>query len=54
MQDNVKYPLDIEMDADRCGISERELQYLFRQHLSTSPKKIYIAFRLQHAKELFL
>lgn len=54
MQENVEYPLAIETVADRCGVSERELQYLFRRHLNATPKKIYLAFRLQHAKELLL
>lgn len=54
MQDNVEYPLDIETVAERCGVSERELQYLFRRHLNNSPKKMYMAFRLQQAKELLL
>lgn len=54
MQETVEEPLDMETVADRCGISVRELQYLFQRHLNTSPKKIYMAFRLQHAKELLL
>jgi transcriptional regulator GlxA family with amidase domain len=54
MQENVESPLDIETVAERCGISIRELQYLFQRHLNTSPKKRYIALRLQHAKELLL
>lgn len=54
MQDTVEEPLEIEAVADRCGISVRELQYLFKRHLNTSPKKIYMALRLQYAKELLL
>jgi AraC family carnitine catabolism transcriptional activator len=54
MQETVEYPLDMETVAERCGISLRELQYLFQRHLNTSPKKMYMAFRLQHAKELLL
>lgn len=54
MQETVEEPLDMETVADRCGVSVRELQYLFQRHLNTSPKKIYMAFRLQHAKELLL
>ena len=54
MQETVEEPLDMAEVADRCGISLRELQYLFRRHLNTSPKKIYMALRLQQAKELLL
>ena len=54
MQDTVEEPLEMEAVADRCGISLRELQYLFKRHLNTSPKKIYMALRLQRAKELLL
>jgi AraC family carnitine catabolism transcriptional activator len=54
MQDTVEEPLDMETVAERCGVSVRELQYLFKRHLNTSPKKIYMAIRLQYAKELLL
>lgn len=52
MQENIEFPLDLDKVAERCGVSLRELQYLFNRHLSSSPKKTYMAFRLQHAKEL--
>ncbi|MGX9115850.1 GlxA family transcriptional regulator [Mesorhizobium sp. BHbsci] len=54
MQETVESPLDIDTVAQKCGISVRELQYLFQRHLSTTPKKRYIALRLQRAKELLL
>lgn len=54
MQETVEEPLEMEAVAERCGISVRALQYLFKRHLNTSPKKIYMALRLQHAKELLL
>jgi AraC family carnitine catabolism transcriptional activator len=54
MKETVEYPLEIEKVAERCGISTRELQYLFQRHLNSTPKKIYMAFRLQYAKELLL
>jgi AraC family carnitine catabolism transcriptional activator len=40
--------------AGHCGISARELQYLFRKYLKASPKTYYLTFRLQRAKELLL
>ncbi|CAN7295928.1 helix-turn-helix domain-containing protein [Rhizobium sp. LjRoot30] len=54
MEETVEEPLEMEAVADRCGVSVRELQYLFKRHLNTSPKKIYMGLRLQHAKELLL
>ncbi|WP_165823481.1 GlxA family transcriptional regulator [Metarhizobium album] len=54
MQETVEEPLEMEAVAERCGVSVRELQYLFKRHLNTSPKKIYMGLRLQHAKELLL
>ncbi|EXL10639.1 hypothetical protein BG36_01435 [Aquamicrobium defluvii] len=52
MQENIEIPLELDKVASRCGVSLRELQYLFSRHLGSTPKKTYMAFRLQHAKEL--
>lgn len=54
MQESVEEPMEMAAVASRCGVSVRELQYLFKRHLNTSPKKIYMALRLQQAKELLL
>ncbi|CAN7297179.1 helix-turn-helix domain-containing protein [Rhizobium sp. LjRoot30] len=54
MQETIEEPLSIEELAGRCGISARELQYLFRKYLKASPKSYYLTFRLQRAKELLL
>ena len=54
MQETIEDPLSIEVLAGRCGISVRELQYLFRKYLKASPKTYYVTFRLQRAKELLL
>jgi transcriptional regulator GlxA family with amidase domain len=54
MQETIEEPLSIEDLAGRCGISVRELQYLFRKYLKASPKSYYLTFRLQRAKELLL
>ena len=54
MRENLEYPLSIEAIAQRCSVSRRELQYLFQRYLNGSPKQYYMAFRLQHAKELLL
>ena len=54
MQETIEEPLSIEALAGRCGISVRELQYLFRKYLKASPKSYYLTFRLQRATELLL
>jgi AraC family carnitine catabolism transcriptional activator len=54
MQETIEEPLSIEELASRCGISVRELQYLFCKYLKASPKSHYLTFRLQRAKELLL
>lgn len=54
MQETIEEPLSMEDLARRCGISVRELQYLFRKYLKASPKSYYLTFRLQRAKELLL
>jgi len=54
MQETLEDPLNMNSIAERCGVSARELQYLFQRYLKTNPKKMYMAFRLQHAKELLL
>lgn len=54
MLDTIEEPLSIEALAERCKVSKRELQHLFRKHLKASPKNYYLTFRLQRAKELLL
>lgn len=54
MRENIEDPLSIEVIAQKCEISQRELQHLFRKHLKASPKSYYITFRLQRATELLL
>ncbi len=54
MRETIEEPLSIEALAARCNVSKRELQHLFRKHLKDSPKSYYLAFRLQHARELLL
>lgn len=54
MQETIEDPLPIQEIARRCGVSERELQYLFRKYLKASPKSYYLTFRLQRARELLL
>ena len=54
MQNSIEEPLPITKIATACGISQRELEYLFQKNLKASPKSYYTTFRLQRARELLL
>lgn len=54
MQDAIEEPRTISDIAAGCGVSQRELEHLFRKHLKASPKSYYTTFRLQRARELLL
>lgn len=54
MHETIEEPLDMRTLAGRAGVSVRELQYLFRRYLHSTPKKLYMTLRLQRAKELLL
>ena len=52
MQANLAEPLPTEDVARLVGISRRQLERLFRQHLDALPSRWYLALRLQHARQL--
>jgi len=54
MLENIEYPLSVQAISGECGVSPRELQYLFERHIGFSPKKYYLELRIQHAKHLLL
>lgn len=54
MSDNIEHPLSPSDIADEIGISTRQLERLFGQHLNCSPKKYYVDMRLQKARNLLL
>lgn len=54
MIDAMEEPLPMRSVARACGISLRELQYLFKRYLGRSPKDFYMELRLNRAKELLL
>ncbi|MBE7183246.1 MAG: helix-turn-helix domain-containing protein [Methylobacterium mesophilicum] len=54
MHETIEEPLDMGALAIRVGVSVREIQYLFRRYLHSTPKKLYMTLRLQRAKELLL
>ncbi|HOB94499.1 MAG TPA: helix-turn-helix domain-containing protein [Aquabacterium sp.] len=52
MQANLAEPLPTEEVARLVGVSRRQLERLFRQHLDALPSRWYLALRLQHARNL--
>jgi transcriptional regulator GlxA family with amidase domain len=52
MQANLAEPLPTEEVARLVGVSRRQLERLFRQHLDALPSRWYLALRLQHARTL--
>ncbi len=54
MQNNIEEPLSPSTLAQTLGISIRQLERLFQRYFSKSPKRYYMALRLQKARNLLL
>ncbi|MDZ7851710.1 MAG: helix-turn-helix domain-containing protein [Halomonas sp.] len=52
MERHLETPLGLSDIARRSGVSQRQLQRLFEQHLATSPRRWYLALRLGRAQHL--
>jgi transcriptional regulator GlxA family with amidase domain len=50
MAANLAEPLPAEEIAQLVGVSRRQLERLFRQHLDTLPSRYYLELRLNHAR----
>lgn len=50
MAANLAEPLPAEDIAQLVGVSRRQLERLFRQHLDTLPSRYYLELRLKHAR----
>jgi transcriptional regulator GlxA family with amidase domain len=50
MAANLAEPLPAEEIAQLVGVSRRQLERLFRQHLDTFPSRYYLELRLKHAR----
>ncbi|WP_342116791.1 GlxA family transcriptional regulator [Pseudoduganella sp. OTU4001] len=50
MAANLAEPLPAEDIAQLVGVSRRQLERLFRQHLDTFPSRYYLDLRLKHAR----
>jgi transcriptional regulator GlxA family with amidase domain len=54
MEANLEEPLEAERVARLAGLSVRQIERLFRQHLKTTPKGYYLELRLNRARALLL
>ena len=52
MEQELESPLGLEEVAQRCGISKRQLERLFRTYLGCSPGRYYVGLRLKRARTL--
>ncbi|MEM7221661.1 MAG: helix-turn-helix domain-containing protein [Pseudomonadota bacterium] len=52
MERNIEEALSLKQVADIVGLSVRQLQRLFKQHLRTSPLRYYRKLRIDHAQRL--
>ncbi len=52
MEANVAEPLNTDDVARLIGVSRRQLERLFRQHLGAMPSRWYLDLRLEHARRL--
>lgn len=54
MQNNIEHPLPIAELAARTGVSQRQMERLFRAHFDQSPVQYYVRLRLNQARRLLL
>jgi AraC family transcriptional regulator, glycine betaine-responsive activator len=52
MEANIEEPLRQEALAQRTGLSRRQLERLFRRHLTRTPAQFYLETRLERARHL--
>jgi len=52
MERHLETPLPLAEIARRCGITSRQLQRLFAQHLASTPQGWYLGLRLERAHQL--
>lgn len=54
MEANIENPLPLEEISRQAGISRRQIERLFKQHVQCVPKRYYLEMRLRRARELLL
>jgi transcriptional regulator GlxA family with amidase domain len=52
MEANLEEPIAVDELARYIGLSRRQLERLFRDHLHSSPGDYYVRLRLQRARQL--
>ncbi|MFJ4432245.1 GlxA family transcriptional regulator [Pseudomonas sp. NPDC089395] len=52
MEDNFEHVISIEDVADRCNVSQRQLERLWHQHFGMTPQRFYLELRLAEARRL--
>jgi transcriptional regulator GlxA family with amidase domain len=52
MEQNVGTPVPVQEMSERLGLSKRNLEKLFHQHLGLTPKAAYMGLRLRHARRM--
>ena len=54
MRESIEYPMTTAEIADEVGISSRQLERLFGQHMNRSPKKYFMELRMERARHLLI
>jgi AraC family transcriptional regulator, L-arginine-responsive activator len=54
MENNIEEPLSTDDIAGLVGLSRRQLERLFKQHLDSLPSRYYLELRLKRARQLLL
>lgn len=54
MAANIEEPMSMEELSGCVGVSRRQIERLFQNHLDTSPSRYYLELRLTHARRLLL
>jgi transcriptional regulator GlxA family with amidase domain len=54
MEANIEDPIPLDRLAASIGVSRRQIERLFKQHLDQVPTKYYLELRLRRARELLL
>lgn len=52
MSQRIERPASVVEIARRCGVSQRQLERLFAEHLGATPRGHYLGLRLEHARYL--
>ena len=54
MEGSLADPMSLQRIADRAGLSTRQMQRLFHQHIGKAPAPFYLQLRLERARTLIL